>query len=100
MIQVIGKKSRIVPILLTRDMVSAIDVLMTTRAGAGIPNENQYVFARPGGITSLRFYVCLKEVAKSAGLKRPDLITSTRMRKRLATMVQVRRTCLQMFILI
>lgn len=89
MIEVIGKRSRIVPILLTLDMESALDVLSKTRMAAGVPDGNGFVFALPGTTTHLQFFTCLRRVATAAELQRPDLVTSTRMRKRLATMAQV-----------
>jgi len=89
MIEVIGKRSRIVPILLTVDMESAMVSLMETRSQAGVPEYNEFFFAIPTTVTHLQFFTVLRRVATNAGLKRPDLVTSTRMRKRVATMAQV-----------
>jgi site-specific recombinase XerC len=89
MVEVIGKRSRIVPILLTSDMESSLEALLKTREQAGITENNVFVFAIPGTNTHLQFFNVLRKVACSAGLQRPDLVTSTRMRKRLATMAQV-----------
>jgi len=89
MIEVIGKRSRIVPILLTGDMESAMETLIKTRVQAGVPDNNEFFFAIPTTVTHLQFFTVLRRVATTAGLKRPDLVTSTRMRKRVATMAQV-----------
>ena len=85
----IGKRSRPVPILITQDMTESMDVLLETRAAGGVLPSNAFFFALPGSAAHLQFYPVLRRVAVSAKLKRPDLLTTTRMRKHLATMAQV-----------
>lgn len=88
-IEVVGKRSRTVPIILTTDMEDAMEFLMSRRKEARVPDNNNFFFAIPETATHLQFFTALRRVAVDAGLKRPDLVTSTRMRKRVATMAQV-----------
>ena len=88
-IQVIGKRRRPVPILITQDMTESMDVLLETRAAGGVLPSYAFFFALPGSATHLQFYPVLRRVAVGAKLKRPDLLTTARMRKHLATMAQV-----------
>lgn len=92
-VHVVGKRSRPVPILLTHDMLQCMDVLRDTRGDCGIRDDNDFFFALPGSKGHLRFFDVMRRVAERAGLKRPDLLTCTRMRKHLATMAQVVIVC-------
>jgi len=87
-VHVVGKRHRPVPILLTGDMVDSMEALLNTRSMCITPT-NKYFFALSHSTGHLSFYTVLKSVAKRAGLKRPDLLSTTRMRKYLATMAQV-----------
>jgi len=88
-VQIVGKRNRPVPILLTEDMVAAMDVLLNARSSCGILPRNKFFFALARSLGHLRFFNVLKSVATRAKLQRPDLLTTTRMRKYLATMAQV-----------
>lgn len=44
-VEVLGKKNRKVPILLTKNMLHAVNALIQTRDSVGIPLENPYIFA-------------------------------------------------------
>ena len=89
-IEVIGKRNRAVPILLTEDMTEAISALRESRETCGVLYANKFLFALPQTTSShLGFYGTLRRVAHKAGLKKPHLLTTTRLRKHLATMAQV-----------
>lgn len=88
-VHVIGKRDRPVPILLTEDVVQSIDTLIDTRQACGVPSQNKYVFGLTATTGHLRFFNVLRNVAKRAGMKKPELLTTTRMRKHVATMAQV-----------
>lgn len=88
-VEVVGKRSRIVPILLTPDMTSAIDILVATREQSNVPADNDFVFAIPNTKSPLSYYHVLHRVSAAAGLHQPHLVTTTRLRKRVATMAQV-----------
>lgn len=64
---------------------------MRWRQEADVSKDNQYVFARPnfGSLEPLRSSDVLLYFAKEAGLTNPDHITSTKMRKHVATVAQV-----------
>ena len=89
-IQVIGKRSRPVPILITQDMFDCLTVLSDTRAECGVLQENRFFFAVPGFATGhLHFYTVLRRVAQQAQLQKPERVTTTRLREHLATVAQV-----------
>jgi hypothetical protein len=89
MVQIIGKRNRPVPILLTAEMLTCMDLLSEMRMSCGVV-DNIFFFAIPGTNTHLHFFPVLQKIAKAAHMKRPDLLTTTRMRKHVATMAQVR----------
>lgn len=79
-----------VPILLTAETKAAVDKLIEFQELAGIDPKNNFVFARGNGsLCSLRGHECLKQFAKSAELVKPECITSTKLRKYIATVTQV-----------
>ena len=55
----------------------------------GVPNDNMYMFARPGALSAYRGGDCIQQYAKECGAKHPEVLTSTRLRKHIATMSQV-----------
>lgn len=90
-IVVFGKGSKPVAILLTKLMISYIDLLLKIRKETDIVcKSNNYVFANPG--SSLRWmsgsYV-IRKIAYKCGAKNPDLLTSTKFRKQIATILQL-----------
>ncbi|XP_063067616.1 uncharacterized protein LOC134459242 [Engraulis encrasicolus] len=84
-----GKRGRKVPVLLTERMVSSLELLIQTRTNVGVPAENPYVFARLEAMTHIRGSDCLRKFAAECGAKHPEYLTSTRLRKHVATMCQV-----------
>lgn len=84
-----GKNSKLLPVLLTPDMVNGIDVMLSVRPKY-IPKDSEYLFAVSKGGRSTTGWDALKAVVKQVpDLQNPDLITSTKLRKYLATMSQV-----------
>ena len=49
MVEIIGKRNNKVPVLLTPDVKSAIDVLISTREDGNVSSNNEYVFAINNG---------------------------------------------------
>ncbi|KAJ8957760.1 hypothetical protein NQ314_006509 [Rhamnusium bicolor] len=86
-----SRKNFKVSILLTPNMKQAIDKLIETRHLVDIDINNPFVFAR--GHKSLGYlhgYDCLRKCCSELDLKEPRLIiTSTKLRKYIATVVQV-----------
>ena len=46
-VEVIGKRNRPVPILLTEDMTKAVNALQDSRGKCGVGSRNQFLFALP-----------------------------------------------------
>ncbi|KAJ8915394.1 hypothetical protein NQ315_008281 [Exocentrus adspersus] len=91
-VEVPGKSRTLfkVPILLTDQLKKAIDKLIELREEAQISKNNCYVFARGLGSTSyLRGHDSLRKVCKEIELDKPEWITGTKLRKYIATVVQV-----------
>ena len=84
-----GKRGRRVPILLTKQIIDDIELMISTRASVGIEKANTFLFARPGGETPYRGSDCLRKFAKDSGAEHPEHLTSTKLRKHIATMAQV-----------
>ena len=83
-----GKRGRRVPVHLTRRMLAAIQALIMKRELVGV--QSDFLFARPGvAAMPYRGHDCLRRYAKECGANRPELMTSTNLRKQLATVCQV-----------
>lgn len=89
-IEIIGKRGRKVPILLNEETKTSVEALIKTRDKADIAKENCYVFARSGGsLLNMRGHDCLKKICSSVQLQQPESITSTKLRKYIATVCQL-----------
>ncbi len=90
-VEVRGKRGRKVPILLPANVKESVELLIKTREDAGISPSNPYIFARPyyGSQENMRGCDSLKRYAKSCGAKHPENITSTKLRKHVATVSQL-----------
>ncbi|ESO90443.1 hypothetical protein LOTGIDRAFT_164025 [Lottia gigantea] len=85
-----GKRGRRVAVLLTKENKQNIELLIKNRKEGGISAENAYLFARPGSSeTPIRSCDVLRKFAAVSGTKNPNLITSTALRKHIATISQV-----------
>lgn len=87
--EITGKKSRIVPLLLTETMTSAVDILLHHRGAVGVPSQNIYIFASLSTLQHIRGCDVLREVSTKCGAASPELLRSTRLRKQIATLSQV-----------
>ncbi|KAK1877482.1 UvrABC system protein B [Dissostichus eleginoides] len=88
-VEIRGKRERGMPVLLKPSMVTAMELLAGTREMCGISKENIYMFARPGALSAYRGGECITKFARESGAKQPEVLTSTRLRKHIATMSQV-----------
>lgn len=88
---VFGKGSKPVPILFTQKMQDYMASLIKTRKNTNVvPHSNKYVFANPGSIDRwMSGSAVLRKLAKNCGAKNPELLTSTRFRKQIATILQL-----------
>ena len=89
LVDIQGKRNRTVPVLLTPDVVTAVDCLLQKRNEVGVDEANPYVFARCSRLNSVDGHTCIRRVVSSVKLDRPDLITSTYLRKYIATVSQL-----------
>jgi len=97
-----GVGKRRVPLLLTPDVVTAMDALVNHRAKSCIPDTNLYFFATPSENGFINGWQAMRNVSEAAKLDRPDLVHSTRLRKYIATVSQVRamKVCSHLFVLL
>jgi len=92
LVKIQGKCGNNVSILLTGEMVKAIDILNATRSDVGISSDNPYIFARVISSKSndhLSGSDCLQKLSSLADLKASHLIRSTQLRKYIATTCQI-----------
>ena len=89
MVQVPGKRSRRVPIILTPEAKVAMDLLVKHRNAVEIHLDNPYFFASDSANGHLDGYTTLRSVAVAAETDNPERITSTNFRKYCATVTQV-----------
>lgn len=90
MVETQGKQNKRCPVLLTEAMTVALDCLMKHREGCGISSLNPYVFASPTSASNhIDPWTSMNKLAKEAGCEQPYLISSSRLRKYLATVCQI-----------
>ena len=84
----VGGRGAIVPVLFSEEAVEAIRFLIQHREYLGIHKGNNYIFA--SGELYLKRWDTLQGITKqTANLEKSHLITPTRTRKILATMLQL-----------
>lgn len=89
-LEIRGKKSRKVPILLTPVIKNSINLLVSTRMTCNINNSNPYLFALPHSVSSCyRGTDTLRSLAKDCGASVPHALTSTTLRKQVAMVSQL-----------
>ncbi|XP_056118313.1 uncharacterized protein LOC130095581 [Rhinichthys klamathensis goyatoka] len=88
-IEIRGKRGRKVPILLTPDMLTSMELLVKTRRNCEVPDENVFMFGRPQALSHFRGSDVIRKIAQSCGAKHPETLSSTRLRKHMATMSKV-----------
>lgn len=84
-----GTGARRVPLILTSDVLPAMDALVKHREQCGILCTNIYFFAIPASTGYVNGWQAMDKVATDASLSKPKLIHSTRLRKYAATVTQV-----------
>lgn len=83
-----GKRGRGVPVLFSADVQELIKILLEVR-DYFVPKNNPYLFAMSNTSSNIIGYKILSKHAKLCGAKNPSSITSTRLRKHLATLSQL-----------
>jgi len=89
-VEIAGKKGRTVPILFTSSMQRSIDFLIKTRKDVGV-HDNHYLFPRSsfGSLSPIRSSDSLYFFSRECGATKPENITSTKLRKHVATVSQI-----------
>lgn len=85
-----GKRGRVVPILFTPQLQKSLEYLIELRKTVSfIENENIYLFPLPQSLGYLRASDVIRKYSKLCGVKNPENITSTPLRKHVATVAQL-----------
>lgn len=87
-VEIVGKKGRTIPVLLTNELKEALDLLNQKRSEAGVLETNPYMFATLQN-GHMRGPDVLRTHARSCGAKKPEYLTSTSLRKHIATVCQL-----------
>lgn len=87
----IGKGSRTVPVLIPKEHVKYWDMISKIRRekAAWFPRKNDYFFKLPGSVRWINGTYALQKYANACQVPRPDLMTSSRLRKHVATVSQL-----------
>lgn len=85
-----GKRGRKVPVLLTNEMTASLDFMIKHRVQENsILDTNKYVFAKQQSQSYIRGSDCLRKFANACDAKHPETLTSTHLRKHIATLCQI-----------
>lgn len=85
-----GKRGRGNPIMFTTNLQKAIQLLIEIRKVTDfIDKNNPYLFALPFTMSSLRGTDCIRNLSQVCGAKSPEHLTSTKLRKQVATVAQI-----------
>lgn len=89
-VEIKGKKGRKVPVILTSDLQASISLLNEKRKDFEMNNTNEYLFPSVSqSCGHFRADILLKKFAHSCGAKHPENLTSTQLRKHVATLSQL-----------
>uniref|UniRef100_K1PTK9 Uncharacterized protein n=1 Tax=Magallana gigas TaxID=29159 RepID=K1PTK9_MAGGI len=86
-IEIKGKRGRKVPVFLTDEMQKHHSTVLQIRDELGI--KSPLIFIKPQSSCPVRGSDCLRKFSKACGAKCPETLTSTKLRKHLATMTQI-----------
>jgi integrase len=84
-----GKGNHLVPFLVPRDTIAALDKLCDaeTRNVSGISNRNRYLFpSTQGSADHVYGWYAVHKICLEAGVDNPTLMTATKMRHRISTL--------------
>ena len=84
-----GKRGRKVPVLLNKAAQAQIALLIEKRSSGEISATNKFLFARRNSLEPHRSSDTLRRFAGECGAQNPCAITSTKLRKHVATMSQM-----------
>jgi hypothetical protein len=90
-LEIRGKRGRKVPVLLASEMKDNVDYLISKRNEIGVAESNEYVFAVPTHQSDrhIRGSDCVRKFSVDCGASIPANLTSTKLRKHVATVSQI-----------
>ncbi|XP_055007305.1 uncharacterized protein LOC110171382 [Boleophthalmus pectinirostris] len=88
-LEIRGKRNRKVPLILTPDMITSMEILVEYRQSSSIFTDNPFFFSRPDANTHLRGSDAIRQIAKECGAKHPETLSSTKLRKYISTLSTV-----------
>lgn len=83
-----GKRGRGVPVLFSKDIQEHMKLLLEARSNFINPS-NLFLFGNMNSDSPITGYKIIQKHAKLSGAKNPEALTSTKLRKHLATLTQV-----------
>jgi hypothetical protein len=90
LVYIVGKRERNVPVLLTPNMKTSMDVLLQYRKNISmIDSDNEYMFPAINSLNHERGHEVLQNMCKEVDIVNKKFITSTRLRKYVATINQL-----------
>ena len=90
-VEVVGKRGRTVPVILSSDIITQMTTLTEKRGEAGVAAGNKHVFARSSydSMEHIRGSDCMKKHAELSGVSDPQSMRSLKLRKQVATSSQM-----------
>ena len=88
-IEIIGKRGRIVPVILTAKMKQSVDMLLQYRERINVSSSNNFIFAIANSDGHMRGSDTLRKLSMETPLKKPLLLRSTKLQKQIATLSQL-----------
>ena len=90
-VEIRGKRGRKVPMIVDKELEAAIKKIVELREAVGVNPNNKYVFAVPtlGSLQFFRGNDALRKHVRMCQLECPEAITSTKLRKHIATLSQL-----------
>ncbi|XP_033646694.1 uncharacterized protein LOC117305914 [Asterias rubens] len=90
-VEVVGKRGRTVPLLLTPEMSEQLNLLIENRHAVGVASDNNFLFGRSSYSSEghIRGSDCLRKHARLSGATNPNNLRSTKLRKHIATASQM-----------
>lgn len=85
-----GIGGRRVPLILSPEVVQAMNLLADKRTICNVPKTNVFFFAVPSTDGHLNGWQVMDRLARKANLEKPDRVHGTALRKYMATVIQVR----------
>ncbi|XP_030266833.1 uncharacterized protein LOC115578126 isoform X2 [Sparus aurata] len=89
-VEIRGNRGRKVPVLFPNNVKTSVELLIKNREAVGISPSNPYIFARLnyGSCENIRGTDTMRRYAKECGARHPENISSTKLRKHVATVSQ------------